>query len=255
MQDTHSHGKGDMRPPSAAAPDPGADALDAIPDPVIGVGANTLIDLWNRGAEMTYGFTREEALGIRPFDLLRTRFPIPLDQVLATVIEIGHWQGDVVKYAKDGRELTVETRWILRRDEHGNVSGAIAIDRDLSKRLKGEGEGSAGPAGSDEQSRLERLESFGRLAGGIAHDFNNHLAVIINYSAMIASELERIERASTAEASATLLEDLSEIRIAAERAARLTHQLLSSSRQMPSAANGSDPELDPSPIIGDSGAY
>ncbi len=38
--------------------------------------------------------------------------------------------------------------------------------------------------------RAERLESVGQLAGGIAHDFNNLLAIIINYGALVADELD-----------------------------------------------------------------
>ena len=68
---------------------------DLIPDPVIGIDAYRRINLWNRAAERTYGFTRAEAIGQRPPELLLTRFPIPLLEVLETVEDAGHWRGDV----------------------------------------------------------------------------------------------------------------------------------------------------------------
>jgi hypothetical protein len=75
------------------------------------------------------------------------------------------------------------------------------------------------------------MESLGQLAGGIAHDFNNLLAVILNYSTFVTEELA----AATESDWQTRLEsahgDLHQISLAAERAARLTHQLLAFARR------------------------
>jgi signal transduction histidine kinase/CheY-like chemotaxis protein len=68
----------------------------------------------------------------------------------------------------------------------------------------------------------QRLEAVGQLAGGIAHDFNNLLTVVIGY----ADALKDSFRPGTAEAA-----QLSELRAASERAARLTQQLLAFSRR------------------------
>jgi len=63
----------------------------------------------------------------------------------------------------------------------------------------------------------ERLESLGHLAGGIAHDFNNLLGVIMNYAAFVGEETE--DRPA-------VRADVEQIQLAAERAERLTRQLL-----------------------------
>jgi PAS domain S-box-containing protein len=75
-----------------------------------------------------------------------------------------------------------------------------------------------------ERERLEgqlhqsqRMESLGQLAGGVAHDFNNLLAVISNYASFVSEEIDDKEAAQN---------DLGQIRVAAERAAELTRQLL-----------------------------
>jgi hypothetical protein len=75
-----------------------------------------------------------------------------------------------------------------------------------------------------ERERLEgklhqsqRMESLGQLAGGVAHDFNNLLAVITSYVRFVSRELDDKEAAQ---------HDLGQIRVAAERAAELTRQLL-----------------------------
>ena len=71
-------------------------------------------------------------------------------------------------------------------------------------------------------AQAQRMESIGSLAGGIAHDFNNIVTVIKGTADMILSELPEGDE---------LTRDVSEIRVAAQRAADLTHQLLLFSRQ------------------------
>ncbi len=77
----------------------------------------------------------------------------------------------------------------------------------------------------------QKLEAMGQLAGGVAHDFNNILAAILTQTAMI-SELETID--------STLRSGIEQITRSAERAARLTRQLLAFSRNQvlqPKAVN------------------
>jgi two-component system cell cycle sensor histidine kinase/response regulator CckA len=70
--------------------------------------------------------------------------------------------------------------------------------------------------------QAQKMEAVGRLAGGIAHDFNNILTAIKSYSELL------IEDMATDKGR---VEDVKEIREAADRAAALTRQLLAFSRQ------------------------
>jgi signal transduction histidine kinase len=70
--------------------------------------------------------------------------------------------------------------------------------------------------------QAQKMEAVGQLAGGIAHDFNNLLTVIRGYVQILNVELR--QHAGAAEA-------LHEIDVAADRAAKLTAQMLLFSRQ------------------------
>src|ERR1700722_16874897 len=65
--------------------------LDLAPDAIFALDAERRITFWNRGAQGTYGFTPEEALGVAPRDLLRTEYPIPLEEIERLVTDTGGW--------------------------------------------------------------------------------------------------------------------------------------------------------------------
>src|SRR5207248_3865129 len=68
----------------------------------------------------------------------------------------------------------------------------------------------------------QKLEAVGRLAGGVAHDFNNVLTAIIGFCELLAGDPAL---------GVSQQRDDSEIRKAADRATRLTQQLLAFSRR------------------------
>ncbi len=109
---------------------------------------------------------------------------------------------------KDGRTIHVESN--SKQLPDGTY---LSIVRDISAQIQME----------QERSKLEerlrqkqRIESLGQLASGVAHDFNNLLLVIMH----------GLEESADAELVALA-------QLAAERAAGLTRQLLSFSRQEP----------------------
>jgi signal transduction histidine kinase len=94
------------------------------------------------------------------------------------------------------------------------TQAAVALERHLAEQERHQ---------IEEQLRhSQRLEAIGTLAGAVAHDFNNMLTVILSLSAMAAQELPE---------GMPQREDLEEIQRAAQRAERLTRQLLTFARR------------------------
>ena len=77
--------------------------------------------------------------------------------------------------------------------------------------------------------QTQKMEAVGRLAGGVAHDFSNLLTVILSHAGQILDDVQR--RGESSEDAATLSEDATALSEAGARAAVITRQLLSFSRQ------------------------
>jgi signal transduction histidine kinase/CheY-like chemotaxis protein len=122
-------------------------------------------------------------------------------------------------------------RWV-------NLTGmlmALSIDATMFVMLRRTLEARAGRlveaerAAAEMQRRLgqqERLESLGQLAGGVAHDFNNLLGVIMSFANFAREQVAAVVATRDPGAISTAETDLLRVTEAAERAARLTRQLL-----------------------------
>lgn len=91
---------------------------------------------WNQGAEAMYGWSAGEALGRRTHDLLQTRFPEPLKDVDAQLVEQGWWEGELVHTRRDHAEIIVSSRWVLQRNEDGKPVSVLEINRDITAYKK-----------------------------------------------------------------------------------------------------------------------
>ncbi len=212
--------------------------LEAAPDAIIGVNREGTITLLNAQTERLFGYRREELLG-QPVEVLvpqRVRAQHP-QRVAAYFADPEPRQlgagRDLTAVRKDGSEFPAEISLsALETDEGVIVSAAI---RDVTERLHAHAERerlimqAERDAAERRLQHTRRLESLGQLAGGVAHDFNNILAVIANYTELLLDTLDTptLSPADLAAARA----DLGQISRAAERATRLTKQLLAFGRR------------------------
>jgi PAS domain S-box-containing protein len=217
--------------------------LEAAPDAIVGVNPDGLIALVNTQAEALFGYERNQLIG-KPVELLvpgaasnihspnpNPGFRDPRTRSVEAWIPLPGRRADGSEFPAEVSLTSIET------EEGLLVCAAI---RDVSERVEAQHERDRMEA-QLERDRLERqlhqsqrLESLGQLAGGVAHDFNNLLAAILNYVTFVDEEITAeiaLHPSREAARLTAVLEDVGQIGAAAERAARLTHQLLAFGRR------------------------
>jgi PAS domain S-box-containing protein len=201
--------------------------LDKARDAIVARGLDDRVVFWNKGAERLYGWTAQEAVGRKMSEVIReARAPLPAEAE-RRLFETGDWSGELSQLTKEGKEVIVESRWSLVRDERDQPKSVLVINTDITERKKLEGQ----------FLRAQRTESIGTLAGGIAHDLNNVLAPIL-------TAVQMLQMKFTDEESQRFLALL---RTNAERGSDLVKQVLAFAR----GVEGSHIPLDPRHVIKD----
>jgi PAS domain S-box-containing protein len=111
--------------------------LDLAPDAIFILDGRRRVTYWNHGAEVCFGWTREEALGQVSYDLLRTEYPDRL-AIEGELRRHGHWEGELVKYTKAGVRSVMQTRFVGGFGPDGCEGPLLVIDSDVTVRRAAE---------------------------------------------------------------------------------------------------------------------
>src|SRR5467141_555507 len=112
--------------------------LDLSNDAIIVRGADDRVTYWNKGAEKIYGYKREEAVGKVVYDLLKTEHPEARSKIYQKLLRDNRWEGELVHTRRDGKRLTMFSRWSLDRDAQGNCAFVLETNNDITQRKEAE---------------------------------------------------------------------------------------------------------------------
>jgi PAS domain S-box-containing protein len=214
--------------------------LQAAPDAILAVDHDGRIVFANTQAERLFGYTRDELMGLSVDALVPDQFRSAHPAHRA---DYSHdlqprpmgTGGELAGRRRDGSEFPAEVS-LSAVEADGRTLVAAAV-RDVTERQDARKEYERLRAQAEEE-RLERkhhqsqrLESLGQLAGGVAHDFNNLLAVILNYASFVKEEVAAEVGRDDSGRWDSVRSDVTQIELAAERAAELTRQLLAFARR------------------------
>ena len=169
---------------------------------------------WNPAATQIFGYSKAEALGADPLDLvvapdMHAEIGERIERIYSGEDVVTHVSANITK---DGRAISCEWTSARLLDDDGHCVGLLSMTRDVSEKR----------AAEEKMRQLTRMEAIGQLTGGIAHDFNNLLQVIIGNCEILDESLAdqpRLQRWATMS------------RKAAEHGADLTLRLLAYSKR------------------------
>ena len=147
-------------------------------DAVVVIDENDCIQMWNRGAQLIFGYPPEEMLG-QPLEAL-----IPPD--MDAEEEIRKINDEITKrgyvsnfttqrITKDGRRITVDISRTPYTSPDGSLSGSTAVIKDMTEKVEFD----------QRMYNAEKLASLGLLASGVAHEINNPLTIVLVMSDLL----------------------------------------------------------------------
>jgi protein-histidine pros-kinase len=109
---------------------------------IIGVAPDGIIELWNEGARLIYGYETDEVIGKANIEMLHTPGDVAIGKVREireNALERRQWLGQVEQVRKDGSRFMASVALTVRRDNIDNYSGYLLISRDISDERKFQG--------------------------------------------------------------------------------------------------------------------
>ena len=113
--------------------------LENVNDAIIASDAEFRLKAWNLAAEEMYGWKAEEVLGRNGVEILQTRFSeADTEEMRRQIAEVGYYVGEATQLRKDGTRIPVELASIVLRDDGGNITDYVSVNRDITERKQAE---------------------------------------------------------------------------------------------------------------------
>jgi len=143
--------------------------LDQTQDAILVIDCDGQIRYWNSGAELTYEWKHEEAIGRSLLDLIYDESrKVEFHSSMEDIRQLNEWSGEQYHTRKDGKLILVESRWKVVDGRTDRQRLIMIVNSDITERRKLE----------LQSIRAQRMESIALLTGGLAHDLQNILTPV-----------------------------------------------------------------------------
>lgn len=155
--------------------------LNETQDAIIVTDENEKITFWNRGAELTYGWSTGEVLGTSLQELLYQGSKEEEHRFLQKDLrQFQDWSGEHRHRRKDGKEILVHSRWRVIQHKNNGRTTFLIVNTDITGKKRMEAQ----------FIKAQKMESIALLTGGIAHDLQNILAPVAMSIGLLREELK-----------------------------------------------------------------
>jgi len=143
--------------------------LDQTQDAIMVVDDQGTVTFWNAGAELMYGWAKEEILGRAIGEVLYGNSRLDgYHAAMEDIHRFNEWNGEHYQKRKDGKEILVESRWRTVEKTSSGARFILIVNSDITEKKRLE----------SQFVRAQKMESIALLTGGMAHDLQNILAPI-----------------------------------------------------------------------------
>lgn len=161
-----------------------ATILQNSADAIIVIDTGNVIQEWNHGAELIYGYTADEMIGqtfhrLLPPEHLASGELEQIQREVETHGYLTHYRTQRV--TKSGQHITIDLTRSAIRDDDGRLIGSLAIIRDITEQERMR----------DQLLQSERMATIGKMAAQVAHEIRNPLSSIGLNVELLADEVKR----------------------------------------------------------------
>jgi PAS domain S-box-containing protein len=131
--------------------------LANVNDAIVATDDQFRLTAWNARAEELYGWKAKGALGRPVGEVIRSKFTdFQRAESLKSLRESGHYDVEVAQYSRSGKRIWVQGHVSTLRDQSGNITGYLGVNRDITERKQAE-------------ERLQRSEAYLAEGQKISH--------------------------------------------------------------------------------------
>ena len=109
--------------------------LENVDDAIVASDERFRLTIWNKAAELMYGWKAEEVFGQIGLEITRTQFPESnKNSMLESIAVNGYYRGEATQVRRNGERFPVDISSIAIRDSYGHIAGYVSINRDITQR-------------------------------------------------------------------------------------------------------------------------